>query len=241
MNATIEAYLKKHGFGHFSPKAVLFDMDGVIYDSMPNHATSWHNAMKDYGLDMPYSGAYQYEGMRGVETIKLLARQQWGREITEEEAHKMYAHKSELFANCKKAEVMPGVKQLMQTIKDCGLKICVVTGSAQHVLLDNLLYDFEGLINEELMVTAFDVTHGKPAPEPYLKGMQKCCIQPWEAIVVENAPLGVRAAVAAKCFTIAVNTGPLPDKMLSEEGADLIFPDMAAVNKTWLDIIDYKE
>ncbi len=240
MNATIEAYLKKHGFGHFSPKAVLFDMDGVIYDSMPNHATSWHDAMKDFGLDMPLSGAYQYEGMRGVETIKLLARQQWGRELTEEEAQKMYAHKSELFSNCQPAKVMPGIKQVMQQMKSCGLKICVVTGSAQHVLLDNLLGDFKGLLSEELIVTAFDVKHGKPAPEPYLKGMQKCSVQPWEAIVVENAPLGVRAAVAAGCFTIAVNTGPLPDKMLSEEGASLIFPNMTALHKMWQDIIDYE-
>lgn len=239
MNDTIEAYLKKHGFGHFCPKAVLFDMDGVIYDSMPNHATSWHNAMKDYGLDMPLSGAYQYEGMRGVETIKLLARQQWGRELTEEDAQKMYAHKSELFANCPPAKVMPGVKQLMQQIKSCGLKICVVTGSAQHVLLDNLLHDFKGLLCEELMVTAFDVIHGKPAPEPYQKGMQKCGVQPWEAIVVENAPLGVRAAVAAGCFTIAVNTGPLPDSMLSEEGANLVYPKMTVLSDRWQDIIDY--
>jgi beta-phosphoglucomutase-like phosphatase (HAD superfamily) len=59
--------------------------------------------------------------------------------------------------------------------------------------------------------------------------MEKCGIQPWETIVVENAPLGVRAAVAAQCFTIAVNTGPLPDEMLMEEGANLIFPQMTAL------------
>ena len=45
---------------------------------------------------------------------------------------------------------------------------------------------------------------------------------PWEAIVVENAPLGVRAGVAANVFTVAVNTGPLPQKMLADEGANLI-------------------
>ena len=51
--------------------------------------------------------------------------------------------------------------------------------------------------------------------------MKKCGTKPWETIVVENAPLGVRAAVAAQCFTIAANTGPLPDKALLDEGADL--------------------
>ena len=236
MNKAIKQYLKKHGFGHFSPKAVLFDMDGVIYDSMPNHATSWHEAMSDYGLEMPLSGAYQYEGMRGVETIKLLARQQWGREVSDDEASRMYAHKSELFAACAPAQLMPGIKELMQQIKACGLKICIVTGSAQHVLLDKLTSDLAGLVTQELMITANDVSHGKPNPEPYLKGMEKCDVQPWESIVVENAPLGVRAAVAARCFTIAVNTGPLPDAMLLEEGADMVFPRMIALSEAWSQI-----
>ena len=233
MNKAIKQYLEKHGFGHFSPKAVLFDMDGVIYDSMPNHATSWHEAMSDYGLEMPLSGAYQYEGMRGVETIKLLARQQWGREVSDDEASRMYAHKSELFAACAPAQLMPGIKELMQQIKACGLKICIVTGSAQHVLLDKLTSDLAGLVSEDLIVSAKDVRHGKPNPEPYLIGMQKCSVRPWESIVVENAPLGVRAAVAAGCFTIAVNTGPLPDAMLLQEGADMVFPRMTALSEAW--------
>ena len=236
MNEVIKKYLEKHGFEQFCPKAVLFDMDGVIYDSMPNHSVSWHDSMKDFGLDMPYEGAYQYEGMRGVETIKTLARAQWNRELSDEEAKKMYAHKAEVFANqCQltPARIMPGIKTLMQHIKDNGWKICVVTGSAQHALLDKLLIDFEGLLKEELIVTAFDVKHGKPNPEPYLIGMQKCRVEPFESMVVENAPLGVRAAVAARCFTIAVNTGPLPDEMLQQEGANLTFPRMTALAQTY--------
>ena len=236
MNKAIKQYLKKHGFGQFSPKAVLFDMDGVIYDSMSNHAVSWHDSMADYGLNMPYEGAYQYEGMRGVETIKLLARAQWHKELSDEEAQEMYAHKSALFAERVKthpAPIMPGIRELMQKIKAQGLKICVVTGSGQHTLLDKLLGDFAGLLQEQLIVTAFDVIHGKPNPEPYLKGMRKCGTEPWETIVVENAPLGVRAATAAKCFTIAVNTGPLPDDMLLQEGADLIYPRMTDLAQEW--------
>jgi beta-phosphoglucomutase-like phosphatase (HAD superfamily) len=101
------------------------------------------------------------------------------------------------------------------------------------VLLDKLEEDLHNLVSKELMVTAFDVKHGKPAPEPYLKGMEKCGVNPWETIVVENAPLGVRAAVAAQCFTIAVNTGPLPDEKLSQEGANLIYPRMTALSEDW--------
>ena len=236
MENVIQRYLEKHGFGQFCPKAVLFDMDGVIYDSMPNHSVSWHDSMASFGLDMPYEGAYKYEGMRGVETIKLLAREQWQRELSDDEAQEMYAQKAKLFAqHCQQtpANIMPGIKELMRQIKAGGLKICVVTGSAQHALLDKLLIDFDGLLTEELIVTAFDVTHGKPNPEPYLMGMKKCGVEPWETIVVENAPLGVRAAVAARCFTIAVNTGPLPDEMLTAECANLVFPSMVALSERW--------
>ena len=54
---------------------------------------------------------------------------------------------------------------------------------------------------------------------------------PVEAFIIENAPLGVKAGVAAGVFTIAVNTGPIPEKQLQEAGADLIYPDMSALQK----------
>ena len=113
------------------------------------------------------------------------------------------------------------------------MKIVVVTGSGQRSLLERLETEFQGLVNRELIVTSFDVEHGKPNPEPYLKGLSKAGISPEEGIVVENAPLGVRAAVAAGIFTIAVNTGPLPDKLLADEGADIIFPSMPALRDAW--------
>lgn len=83
------------------------------------------------------------------------------------------------------------------------------------------------------MVTAFDVKYGKPNPEPYLMGLQKAGVEANEAIVVENAPLGVRAGVAAGIFTVAVNTGPLPDKVLLDEGANYLFHSMPDFNKNW--------
>jgi len=229
----IKEYLERHGFKEFTPKAVLFDMDGVIYDSMPNHAKSWHEAMKKYKIDMPLSDAYKYEGMRGVETIKLLTRRQKGKEVSDEEAAAMYAEKSKIYAGHQDAAIMPGIHELMCKIRDMGMKIVVVTGSGQKTLLDRVVNDFKGLVSEELMVTAKDVTHGKPDSEPYLKGMEKAGIQPWEGIVVENAPLGVRAGVAARIFTIAVNTGPLPDEMLKAEGADILFHRMTELAERW--------
>lgn len=229
----IEEYKNKYGFGELTPRAVLFDMDGVLYNSMPNHAYSWHTAMAECGLDMPEADAYKYEGMRGVETIKQLCREQWGKEISDEESQAMYDVKSRIFASCPEAAVMDGVQELMHKMKSCGMNIVVVTGSGQRTLLDKLVDEFEGLVSPELIVSSFDVKHGKPNPEPYLMGLRKAGVEPWQALVVENAPLGVRAAVAARIFTIAVNSGPLPNEMLSAEGASIVFDNMPAFRDEW--------
>ena len=117
----IRQYLEKHGFEAFTPKAVLFDMDGVLYDSMPFHAQSWHESMAKFGIDMAPEDAYTYEGMRGVETIKLLVSRQQGREISDEEAAKMYEVKSAAFRSCPKAQKMEGVEELVRKIKAGGL------------------------------------------------------------------------------------------------------------------------
>ena len=74
------------------------------------------------------------------------------------------------------------------------------------------------------MVTAFDVKHGKPHPEPYLMGLAKAGVSASEAVVIENAPLGVQAAHAAGIYTMAVNTGPLSPKVLLDAGADIVLP-----------------
>lgn len=232
----IKEYLNKHGFGTFAPKAVLFDMDGVLYDSMPFHAQAWRESMAHYQLNMSEADAYACEGMRGVETIQQLAKAQGRCDVDEEKAKEMYAYKSALFAQKGPAHKMEGVEELMRAIVAEGLLIGIVTGSGQHTLLDHLEQEFPQLLFKERIVTAYDVTKGKPDPQPYLKGLEKCGVQPYEAIVVENAPLGVRAAVAAGIFTVAVNTGPLPDSTLLDEGADLIFDRMTHFRDHWHDL-----
>ncbi len=220
------AYLIKHGFEEFCPKVALFDMDGVLYDSMPNHAKAWRESMASYGLEMSEEEAYAFEGMRGFETIKIVAGKQWNREISDEESVEMYRVKSDCYSACPTAPMMRGTYGLQQEMRRLGLDIGVVTGSGQMSLLERVKADYKGLVNTDVFVTALNIKKGKPAPDPYLKGMQLAGTKPWETIVVENAPLGVRAGVAAGAFTIAVNTGPLPDEMLLDEGADLLFHSM---------------
>ena len=214
-------------------KAVLFDMDGVLFDSMPNHAYAWSHAMTQFGLAMTPEEAYMNEGRTGSGTINILAQRFWGRDATEEEKQQIYAAKSEVFNQCPEAKPMPGAWELLQKVKASGKTIVLVTGSAQDSLLERLNTHFPGVFTPDRMVTGNDVKQGKPFPEPYLMGLAKAGVKAEEAVVVENAPLGVEAAHAAGIYTIAANTGPLPDQVLLDAGADIVFPSMQALANSW--------
>ena len=233
----IKKYLEEHDFEALSPRVVLFDMDGVLYDSMPNHAIAWQESMAKYGIHMTADDAYATEGARGVDTIREMVRRQQHREINEAEAQKMYDLKSQTFHSLPEAPVMPGILDLMRQIHASGLQCGVVTGSGQRPLISRILKDFGDYVDEAHITTAYDVTRGKPLPDPYLMGLHKAGdLAPWQAVVIENAPLGVRSGHAARIFTIAVNTGPLPNNELLAAGANLIFSSMTDFSEHWTEL-----
>ena len=217
-------------------KAVLFDMDGVLFNSMPYHAEAWHQVMKRHGLTLSREEAYMHEGRTGAATINIVYQRELNKEATPEEIKSIYAEKSVLFNSYPEAERMPGAWELLQKIKGEGLTPMVVTGSGQLSLLERLEHNFPGMFKKELMVTAFDVKYGKPNPEPYLMALAKGGLKAEEAVVIENAPLGVEAGHNAGIFTIAVNTGPLDGQVLLDAGADLLFPSMQALCDDWNEI-----
>ena len=234
----IKQYLEKHGFEALTPRAVLFDMDGVLYDSMPNHAIAWQQSMAQFGITMTADDAYATEGARGVDTIRKMVKRQQDRDIDEAEAQKMYDVKSHIFHELPEAPVMPGILNLMRQIQEGGIQIGVVTGSGQKPLIQRILKDFGAFVDEGHITTAYDVRRGKPKPDPYLMGLHKAGdLQPYEAFVVENAPLGIRAGVAARIFTIAVNTGPLSAQTLLDANADLLFPTMTDFSNNWKNLM----
>lgn len=207
-------------------KAVLFDMDGVLFDSMPNHAKAWEAAFASVGIEFSPYEAYLQEGRTGASTIQGVYRRLFGRDAGESEIKKLYDIKTSLFESFGEPVAMPGAAEALAAVKQKGLRICIVTGSGQTSLLDTLDKYFPGYFASGNVVSAFDVKRGKPDPEPYLLALQKMDVPAKEAVVIENAPLGVQAAVAAGIFTIAVNTGILKDEDLLQAGADMLLPDM---------------
>lgn len=222
-------------------KAVLFDMDGVLFDSMPHHAKAWVYAMNQLGVDFTEYEAYMREGMTGSGTIKEIFQLKLGRNATDEECQKIYKIKSDYFETLGKAEPIKDIVSVLDCVKDNGLDIYLVTGSGQKSLLEKLNNTFGDYFSKDKMVTAYDVKHGKPDPEPYLMALKKGNLQQNEAIVVENAPLGVKSGHAAGIFTIAVNTGILKDEELISRGANLLYHNMSELANDLPHIINYSK
>ncbi len=210
-------------------KGYFFDMDGVLFDSMPIHAKVWEEVMTAHGLHFTAEDCYINEGRTGQDVISEAIRKWEHREATEEEIWDIYHEKSAAFQAQGSAKPMKGVAEVLDYLQQKETQIWIVTGSGQKSLFDTINECFPGVFSRERMITAYDVEHGKPNPEPYLKAWERSGLKKEECCVIENAPLGVRAGKAAGLFTLGVNTGPLSDSVLLAEGADRVFPDMAAL------------
>lgn len=207
-------------------RVALIDMDGVLYDSMKYHTLIWHRLMTETGIRCTREEFYLYEGMTGEATIRMLWKREYGHECDSETARALYARKSRMFRNLARKEPMPGANRMLAALEMAGIRRILVTGSGQQSIIESISADYPGAFAECDRITAADVIKGKPDPEPYLKGLALAGARAEEAIVIENAPLGVRSGRGADIFTIAVTTGPIAKQAFEEEGADLIFPSM---------------
>ena len=225
--------------------AYFFDMDGVLFDSMPHHAVAWTRVMQQHGLPFSEEEVYRNEGRTGFSVIEEAISTIQHRHADREEVEAIYAEKTALFHELGETFPIPGVKDVLAFLRSQGALIFIVTGSGQHSLFDRLDHVFPGIFKRDRMVTGLDVKKGKPDPEPYLMGFERAValyetiplalkaerrwpdhLSATDCAVIENAPLGVRSGSAAGLDVYAVNTGPLPDDCLLQEGAKEVFASM---------------
>lgn len=196
---------------------IIFDMDGVISDSMPFHAKAWKEAFAAFGFDVEDFEIYIREGMKGMETIEGIIKER-NLSISQEEMEQIYKRKSEVFDRIFEVKLMPGMYKLLTTLRNSGHKLGLVTGSrhaaAKAVLRNGLENMFDVVIAGEM------VTNGKPDPEPYLKAVSMLGVEKEDCLVIENAPLGITSAKRAGLTCYAVATS-LPKTYLKD--ADKIF------------------
>jgi beta-phosphoglucomutase len=186
-------------------EGTIFDLDGVLVDSMPTHFQAWKAAFaKIAGLEIAERDVYLLEGMRGMELVEKIFEQKKFSDYSL--ARKVHDEKSRIFKAIRSSEPFEDVREMIAGM-EC-LK-AVVSGSTKNDV-ETILEEAFGKDRFNVIITADDIEKGKPDPSAFLEALERMKVKPKDALVVENAPLGVRAANSAGigCY-VALNNTPL--------------------------------
>jgi beta-phosphoglucomutase-like phosphatase (HAD superfamily) len=199
-------------------KALIFDMDGVLVDSMPFHAAAWKKAFLDMGMKIKDEDIYAIEGSNPKNGLPLLIRKA-SKEPDEYDFEIITSIYRQEFDRIFELKAFEGMGECLELLKTRFL-LSVVSGSDHlivHSIVDQL---FPGIF--DIVVTGDDVMNSKPDPDPFLKAVELLKVRPEECIIVENAILGVEAAKKAEIYCIGVPTYLKPSQL---DRADLVVSD----------------
>ena len=184
-------------------KAVLFDMDGVLIKSMPFHIRSWQKALHLADIPATKEELALLEGAPFKRTITLLSKK-YKIPLTSHQHEAIYAMKKQLLA--KEFVLFPyrGIFTLLRLLRSQGTRLALVTGSNKEFVHDIISHKFGGFF--EVIVTGSDMKRGKPFPDPYVAALEQLNVAARSCLVIENAPLGIQSARAAKLRTYALAT-----------------------------------
>jgi len=195
---------------------VLFDLDGVLVDSTPAVARVWTKWATKHGF-VPDEIVRQAHGRPSIATIRDLLPH------ADAEAENREVERGEI-EDVEGVIPLPGALELMQALPQD--RWTIATSCTRR--LAEVRIRAAGLPLPKHMITSTDVEHGKPHPEPYIKGAQILGFAPADCIVVEDAPAGIRAGKAAGARVLALRT-TAGDAELTESGATWIIDNLAAV------------
>jgi len=200
-------------------KGIIFDMDGVLVDAMPFHCKAIQTAaMQEVNIDVKERDVYLLEGMPGEDMVKeLLRHERYTGNIEEisddgnsdkldSVAHRIHERKKKIFEQINASAPINGAKELISNIR---CKKALVSGAAKQEV-DSIISKYFGKDAFDVIVTGEDLEEGKPSPDPFRTALTKMGLRESDAIVVENAPLGVKAANNAGIRSIVtLNNTPL--------------------------------
>jgi beta-phosphoglucomutase len=184
------------------PRAVLWDLDGTLVDSEEFHWLSWRDTLKPEGVELTYQ---QFLGSFGQRNDRILTG--WLGEGCDPDRIRRIGDAKETeyrrLAHTRGLNPLPGAKEWLIALRAAGWKQAVASSAPAlnvKTMLDVLKLD--ALL--DAVVTAEDVTHGKPAPDVFLAAAAKVGVVPSRCVVVEDAAAGVEAGRRAGMRTIGV-------------------------------------
>jgi beta-phosphoglucomutase len=198
-------------------KAIIFDMDGVLVDSMRFQAEAWAKVFKEINIKITRTDIYELEGLNNKEIIKAIFAK-IGKKPETWQFEYLVKKKREIL-EFDKIKPFINVPDCIKELKHY-FKLATVSGSSRY-MVEKVLNTFFPICFE-VIITGDDFEHGKPDPEPYTKALEKLNIASSECIVVENAPIGITAAKRAGLYCVAVASTLAIEKL---QLADLVFED----------------
>jgi beta-phosphoglucomutase len=186
-------------------KGIIFDLDGVLVDSMPTHYKAWKIAFEEItSLQVDERSIYLLEGMRGEDIVKQIFKKYNYRDLSK--TNDVVLRKDDIFRSMMNIKPYDKVNEILGQLK-CTKGI--VSGSAKQdvvSVIDRCLQ--KEVIN--IVLTGDDIAQGKPNPEGFKLFLQRTKLNPWDVLVIENAPLGVQASNNAAIKPVVVlNNSPL--------------------------------
>lgn len=199
-------------------KALIFDMDGVLVDSMPFHAAAWKKAFLDMGMEIRDEDIYEIEGSNPRNGLPLLIRKA-RKEPDVYDFEKITSIYRQEFERIFELKTFKGMKECLEMLKTRFL-LSVVSGSDRLIVHGIINQLFPGIF--DIVITGDDVKNSKPDPDPFLKAVELLKVRREECIIVENAILGVEAAKRAEIYCIGVPTYLEPSLL---DRADIVVGD----------------
>jgi mannitol-1-/sugar-/sorbitol-6-phosphatase len=196
--------------------ALLFDMDGVLIDSTPAVARVWRQWAIEHGFD-PDQVVASAHGRPSLTTV---------REYLPHADHELENREVERreIADIAGVVPLPGALELLAILPED--RWTIVTSCTRR--LAEVRLKAAGLPLPKKMITSNDITHGKPHPEPYMKGASVLGFLPSDCVVVEDAPAGIRAGKAAGSRVLGFTT-TVDELAVREAGADWVLKNSAGI------------
>jgi len=180
-------------------KGILFDFDGTLAKTMEDHYAAWKNTLLPLGIKLQPEEYFPFEGMT-VHRIAQKVCEDYG--LSFSLSTDLIKKKEEYYLRNNSFSFYPGVEEMIIFFKKEGFKLGIVTAGLLDRIKKTVSEDFLALF--EVIITGDQTKEGKPSPEPYLKGLDRLGLGPEQCIVIENAPLGIKAAKAAGTYCIAI-------------------------------------